>query len=200
MSFCSWIFCSAASRNGFVSEIFLVAGHFGDKDKCCIEIRDKTYKHRTISIQKSLIIAIIHLDIWGQLVGQYLSRTRDKYSKYSCIFLDICVFLYFWICPDIFILLPNFNAHFTNGLGFSFSLLKMHFLYNPHEGTRLAFISRSFSPTRKQNYTVKKIYIFFGTFHNIFKLGTPYLFLHRYQWKKLPKTTAENKNVFLYSL
>ena len=28
---------------------------------------------------------------------------------------------------------------------------------------------------------------FCGTFHNIFKLGTLYLFLHRYQWKKLPK-------------
>ena len=32
-----------------------------------------------------------------------------------------------------------------------------------------------------------KFGVFFcGTFHNIFKLGT-YLFLHRYQWKKLPK-------------
>ena len=30
-------------------------------------------------------------------------------------------------------------------------------------------------------------FFFCGTFHNIFKLGTPYLFLHRYQWKKLPK-------------
>ena len=31
------------------------------------------------------------------------------------------------------------------------------------------------------------VFVFCGTFHNIFKLGTPYLFLHRYQWKKLPK-------------
>ena len=29
---------------------------------------------------------------------------------------------------------------------------------------------------------------FFGTFHNILKLGTPYLFLHRYQRKKLPNS------------
>ena len=34
----------------------------------------------------------------------------------------------------------------------------------------------------------KSVNLFFcGTFHNIFKLGTPYLFLHRYQWKKFPK-------------
>ena len=35
-------------------------------------------------------------------------------------------------------------------------------------------------------YTSFKLF-FWGTFHNIFKLGTPYLFLQRYQWKKLPK-------------
>ena len=31
------------------------------------------------------------------------------------------------------------------------------------------------------------LFFFRGTFHNIFKLNTQYLFLHRYQWKKLPK-------------
>ena len=46
-------------------------------------------------------------------------------------------------------------------------------------------------PVSLKSVLIRAVFFFFfffcGTFHNIFKLGRPYLFLHRYQWKKLPK-------------
>ena len=43
---------------------------------------------------------------------------------------------------------------------------------------------------------LKQILFFCGTFHNIFKFGTPYQFLHRYQWKKLQKPLQRIKCIF----
>ena len=69
-------------------------------------------------------------------------------------------------------------------------LWKLHFLYNPPEGTWLAFNTNSLSPTSQQNNTYKTEKIRFLKFTIIFFLLTRYLIL----WKHKNKRRGQFQN------